>query len=102
MRLRLCIIGMICLAASSVRAEEFDAGRAFAAMAGGVQADEDRLPVAPESFDLVVSAGVLDSVNDVPGALAQIRRALRPSTSKSISAPTDGPTRSLQSSGRNT
>ncbi|HEX7695567.1 MAG TPA: class I SAM-dependent methyltransferase, partial [Sphingomonas sp.] len=55
-----------------------DAGRAFAAMAGGVQADEDRLPVAPESFDLVVSAGVLDSVNDVPGALAQIRRALRP------------------------
>jgi SAM-dependent methyltransferase len=55
-----------------------DAGRAFAALSGGIQADEDRLPVGPESFDLVVSAGVLDSVNDVPGALAQIRRALRP------------------------
>ena len=55
-----------------------DAGRAFAALSGGIQADEDRLPVEPESFDLVVSAGVLDSVNDVPGALAQIRRALRP------------------------
>ncbi len=55
-----------------------DAGRAFAARAGGIQADEDRLPVDPESFDLVVSAGVLDSVNDVPGALAQMRRALRP------------------------
>lgn len=55
-----------------------DAGRAFAARAGGIQADEDRLPVEPESADLVVSAGVLDSVNDVPGALAQMRRALRP------------------------
>jgi len=55
-----------------------DAGKVFADTAGGMQADEDRLPVAAESFDLVVSAGVLDSVNDVPGALAQIRRALRP------------------------
>ena len=55
-----------------------DAGAAFARQAGGIQADEDALPVEPASFDLVVSAGVLDSVNDVPGALAQIRRALRP------------------------
>ena len=30
------------------------------------------------SFDLIVSAGVLDSVNDLPGALALARRALRP------------------------
>ena len=52
-----------------------DAGRLFAARAGGIQADEDLLPVEPESFDLAVSAGVLDSVNDVPGALTQIRRA---------------------------
>jgi SAM-dependent methyltransferase len=55
-----------------------DAGRLFAARAGGIQADEDLLPVEPESFDLAVSAGVLDSVNDVPGALSQIRRALKP------------------------
>lgn len=55
-----------------------DAGSVFATHIGGIQADEDRLPVEPASFDLVVSAGVLDSVNDVPGALAQIRRALRP------------------------
>jgi len=55
-----------------------DAGRLFAARAGGIRADEDLLPVEPESFDLIVSAGVLDSVNDVPGALAQIRHALRP------------------------
>ncbi len=40
--------------------------------------DEDRLPFGPESFDLVISAGTLDSVNDLPGALIQIRRILKP------------------------
>lgn len=55
-----------------------DAGAAFARRAGGVQADEDRLPFADGAFDLVVSAGALDSVNDLPGALLLIRRALRP------------------------
>lgn len=55
-----------------------DAGALFAARAGGVQCDEDRLPFAPASFDLVVSTGVLDSVNDLPGALVQVRRLLRP------------------------
>lgn len=55
-----------------------DAGLAFARSASGVQADEDRLPFADACFDLVVSAGVLDSVNDLPGALSLIRRALRP------------------------
>lgn len=55
-----------------------DAGFGFAGAAGGVQADEDRLPFADASFDLVVSAGVLDQVNDVPGALALIRRVLKP------------------------
>lgn len=37
-----------------------------------------QLPFAPASFDLIVSAGALDTVNDLPGALIQIRRALRP------------------------
>lgn len=55
-----------------------DAGGLFAARAGGVQCDEDRLPFGDGAFDLVVSVGVLDSVNDLPGALIQIRRALRP------------------------
>jgi len=41
-------------------------------------ADEDRLPFAAPSFDLAVSVGALDTVNDLPGALIQIRRALRP------------------------
>lgn len=55
-----------------------DAGAMFAAQAGGIQADEDRLPFATGAFDLVVSVGVLDSVNDLPGALTLARRALRP------------------------
>lgn len=55
-----------------------DAGRAFARQSGGVQADEDRPPFADGSFDLIVSAGVLDSVTDLPGALALARRMLRP------------------------
>lgn len=55
-----------------------DPGAAFAAAAGGVQCDEDRLPFPAASFDLIVSTGTLDSVNDLPGALIQIRRLLRP------------------------
>ena len=55
-----------------------DAGARFAAAGGGVQCDEDRLPFADGAFDLVVSVGALDSVNDLPGALALVRRALRP------------------------
>lgn len=45
---------------------------------GDVIVEEDRLPFEPASFDLVISAGTLDSVNDLPGALIQIRRCLRP------------------------
>ena len=39
--------------------------------------DEEWLPFAPRSFDLAVSALALQHVNDVPGVLAQIRRALK-------------------------
>ncbi len=41
-------------------------------------ADHENLPFAPESFDLVASALSLQFVNDLPGALVQIRRALAP------------------------
>lgn len=41
-------------------------------------ADEELVPIAPESLDLVVSALTLHWVNDLPGALIQMRRALRP------------------------
>jgi SAM-dependent methyltransferase len=43
-----------------------------------VIADEEALPFADGSIDLVVSALALQSVNDVPGTLLQIRRALKP------------------------
>ena len=60
------------------RVARVDPGFAFARAAGGVQGDEDRLPFADESFDLVVAAGTLDGVSDLPGALALARRSLRP------------------------
>lgn len=41
-------------------------------------ADEDRLPFQAPRFDLILSLASLDTVNDLPGALIQIRRALRP------------------------
>ena len=40
--------------------------------------DEERLPLAPESIDLAVSVLALHFANDLPGVLAQLRRALRP------------------------
>lgn len=43
-----------------------------------VAADEEALPFADASLDLVVSALALQAVNDLPGVLAQIRRALKP------------------------
>ena len=43
-----------------------------------VQADEDTLPFAPQSLDLVVSGLALHLVNDLPGTLVQVQRALKP------------------------
>jgi SAM-dependent methyltransferase len=43
-----------------------------------VAADEEALPFADGSLDLVVSALALQWVNDLPGTLIQIRRALKP------------------------
>ena len=43
-----------------------------------IAADEEALPFADASLDLVVSALALQAVNDLPGTLTQIRRALKP------------------------
>lgn len=43
-----------------------------------LQADEERLPFADQSLDLVVSTLALHWTNDLPGSLIQVRRALRP------------------------
>jgi len=52
----------------------------MAALNGGavVCADEEWLPFAEHSFDLVIANLSLHYVNDLPGALIQLRRALRP------------------------
>ena len=57
-----------------------DLSPAMAARAGApaVAADEEYLPFAPASFDLVVASLSLHWVNDLPGALIQLRMALRP------------------------
>ncbi|WP_408587363.1 class I SAM-dependent methyltransferase [Novosphingobium sp.] len=49
-----------------------------APVAGEVAVDEEQpLPFA-EGFDLIASLGTLDTVNDLPGAMVHLRRALRP------------------------
>jgi len=57
-----------------------DLGLGFARTAKGptVVADEETLPFAPASFELVVSAMDLHWVNDLPGTLIQIARILKP------------------------
>ena len=44
----------------------------------GAVADEENLPLGDETISLFVSALALQWTNDLPGALVQVRRALRP------------------------
>ena len=55
-----------------------DPGERNAAANDGIRAEEDALPFDEGSFDLVFACGTLDGINDLPGALVQIRRLLRP------------------------
>lgn len=57
-----------------------DLSRAMARRAASpaVVCDEEFLPFAPGAFDLVISNLVLHWTNDLPGALLQLRQALRP------------------------
>lgn len=55
-----------------------DLAPGFARAARGLAADEEFLPFAPDSFDLVVSNLSLHWVNDLPGALLQMRQILKP------------------------
>ena len=54
------------------------AGSPAAAGVDTVIGDEELLPFGPASLDLAVSALAFQFVNDLPGVLAQLRRALRP------------------------
>ncbi len=50
----------------------------FAGSADCLVADDEALPFAPASVDLFVSMLTLHTGNDLPGALIQMRRALKP------------------------
>jgi SAM-dependent methyltransferase len=61
-----------------VAAHELVAGSVAGDAYLAVAADEEALPFGDASVDLVVSALALQFVNDLPGTLVQIRRALKP------------------------
>jgi len=68
------------LRARGIETVSCDLSPAMAALNGGpaVAADEEFLPFAPASFDLIVASLSLHWVNDLPGALIQLRQALKP------------------------
>ncbi len=47
-------------------------------LAAGIVGDEETLPLRAQSVDLIVSPLALTWTNDLPGALVQLRRALKP------------------------
>jgi SAM-dependent methyltransferase len=68
------------LRARGMHVTSLDPSAAMAREAGGaaVAGEPECLPFAPGSFDLVVASCALHWVNDLPGALIQLRQALRP------------------------
>jgi NADH dehydrogenase [ubiquinone] 1 alpha subcomplex assembly factor 5 len=68
------------LRARGIRTVSADLSPAMARLNGGpcVAADEEFLPFAPGSFDLIAANLSLHWVNDLPGALLQLRHSLRP------------------------
>jgi len=64
-------IGEIVDVGASARCLERGGGRK-------IVAEDDALPFAPHSLDLAVSGLSLQLINDLPGALVQINRALKP------------------------
>jgi NADH dehydrogenase [ubiquinone] 1 alpha subcomplex assembly factor 5 len=68
------------LRARGIAVVSCDLSPAMAALNGGlaVAADEEFLPFLGETFDLVVASLSLHWVNDLPGALIQLRLTLRP------------------------
>ncbi len=54
------------------------AARRLPAAGARIGGDDESLPVAPESLDLIVSLLTLHAANDIIGALSQARLALKP------------------------
>ncbi len=55
-----------------------DVSAAMLAGSGGVVMDPEALPFGPASFDLIIACFSLHFTDDLPGALIQLRRALKP------------------------
>lgn len=68
------------LAARRIAVTSLDLAAPMAARAGGlaVAGDAALLPFAPGSFDLIIACLSLHWIDDLPGALIQLRRSLRP------------------------
>lgn len=66
------------LGATAERVDVVDPGALFAAAAGGRRIVEDQWEPEPQTYDLCMAIGTLDSVNDLPRALLAIRFALVP------------------------
>jgi len=68
------------LRARGIEVLSTDISPAMATLNGGpaAAADEEFLPFAARSFDLVTASLSLHWINDLPGALVQLRRVLRP------------------------
>ncbi|NOT42321.1 MAG: methyltransferase domain-containing protein [Alphaproteobacteria bacterium] len=64
-------------AAGSVRWVRSDSAFGFVPN-GGLVFEEERLPFGAQTLELFASAMALHAANDLPGALAQIRRCLKP------------------------
>ena len=75
-----CLSGLTTVSEfSSTEGSEALVGFAKSRVSGVVTiADEELLPFMPEAFDLITSALTLQYVNDLPGTLTQIRRAMVP------------------------
>lgn len=87
------------LRARGIEAVSCDLSPRMAALAGApaVAADEERLPFAPGSFDLVMASLSLHWANDLPGVLIQLRQALRPDGLLLASVPVLGTLGALRS-----
>jgi NADH dehydrogenase [ubiquinone] 1 alpha subcomplex assembly factor 5 len=68
------------LRAAGIPTVAMDLSAPMAALSGPphLVADEEALPFGADSFDLVIASLSLHWVNDLPGALIQLRRVLRP------------------------
>ena len=86
------------LSARGMAVVSADFSAAMAARAGGlaVAVDGEALPFAPARFDLLVAHLCLHWVNDLPGALIQLRHALKPGGLFLASLPVLGTLQSLR------